>query len=108
MIREGIIELMDERFQAFISKLAVGQYGARTLSFKDFMGCGASEFLRVKDPIASRRWITDIESDLEGSKVRFVAGCLRERDRYLWKEVGYALGSPTIEAMTRPNFVTRF
>ena len=42
----------------------------------------------------------------EGSKVRFATGCLRERARDWWEEVDYALGAPTIEVMTLPDFMT--
>ena len=82
-IKEGIIELMEDRLRAFRSDLASGQASTRTLSFKDFRGSGAPDFHGVKDPIAARRWIADIKSAQltsfcpEGSKVRFAAGCLR-------------------------------
>lgn len=44
----------------------------------------------------------------EGSKMSFIAWCLRERSRDWWEEVGYVLEVPTTQSMTRPNFVTRF
>ena len=83
-IKEGIIELMEECLRAFRSDMASGQSGSRTLSFKDFRGSGAPDFHGVKDPIAARRWIVDIESARltsfcpEGLKVRYAAGCLRD------------------------------
>lgn len=43
-IKEGIIELMDERMWALFTKLAVGHFGACTLTLKDFRDCGATEF----------------------------------------------------------------
>ena len=45
---------------------------------------------------------------LEGSKVRFAAGCLRDKARDLWESVGDSLGASAIEAMTWSEFVTRF
>ena len=86
-IKEGSVELMEDRLRAFRSDLAFSQTGTRTLSFKEFRGSGVSDFHGVKDPIAARRWITYIESMQltsfcpEGSKVRFAAGCLRDRAR---------------------------
>ena len=44
----------------------------------------------------------------EGLKVRFDAGCLRERAQNWWKEVSYALEASTVEAMTWPYFLIRF
>ena len=61
-IKEGIVELMEDRLRAFRSDMASGQSGSRTLSFKDFRGSGAPDFHGAKDPIAARRWIADIES----------------------------------------------
>ena len=61
-IKEGIIELMEDRLKAFRSDMATSQSGPRTLSFNDFRGSGAPDFHGVKDPIAARRWIADTES----------------------------------------------
>ena len=75
---------MEDRLQIFWANLGASQSGARTLSFKDFSGCGAPDLFGVKDPIAARCWIVDIECAQmtsfcpEGSKVRFDAGCLRD------------------------------
>ena len=44
----------------------------------------------------------------KGSKVRFVAGYPRERAREWWQEVGYALGAPTIEAITWLDYLTQY
>ena len=40
-IKEGIIELMDDRLRIFRANLATSQHGAHTLYFKDFTGWGA-------------------------------------------------------------------
>ena len=61
-IKEGIIELMEDRLRSLRSDFPSSQAGACTLSFKDFRGSGALDFHGVKDPIAARRWIVDIES----------------------------------------------
>ena len=73
-----------------------------------------SDFHEAKDLIAARRWIADIESVQltsfcpEGSKVRFAAGCLRDRAGDWWESVGDSLGASAVEAMTWSDFVTRF
>ena len=56
-IKEGIIELMEDRLRAFKIDMAPSHSRARMLSFKDFRGCGEPDFFRVKDTIAARRWI---------------------------------------------------
>ena len=97
-----------------MSDLAFGHAVTRILSFKDFIGSGAPDFHRVKDPIVTRRWIADIESAqltsfcLKGSKVHFVVGFLRDRARDWWESVGDSLGAPAVEALTWSDFVTRF
>ena len=53
-IKEGIIELVEDRLRAFRSDMAIGQSRACILSFKDFKGCGAPDFSGVKDSIAAR------------------------------------------------------
>ena len=113
-IKEGIVEMMEDRLRAFRSDLASSQSGSRTLSFKDFRSSGAPDFHGVKDPIVARRWIADIESAQlisfcpEGSKVRYAAGCLRDRARDWWESVGDSMGASAIEAMTWSDFVARF
>ena len=83
-IKEGIMEFMEDRLWIFRVNLVASQSGTRTLSFKDFRGCGAPDFIMVKDPIITWCWIVYIECAQmtsfchDGSKVRFVARCLRE------------------------------
>ena len=105
-IKEGIVELMEDRLRAFRSELASSQSGTHTLSFKDFKGSGASDFHVVKGPIAAMRWIEDIESMQltsfcpEWSKVRFDVGCMRVRVRDWWESVGDSVGALAFEAIT--------
>ena len=60
-IKEGIMELMEDRLQIFRVDMDASQSGARTLPFKDLRERGAPDFFRVKDPIAARHWIADTE-----------------------------------------------
>ena len=61
-VKEGIMDLMEERLRLFRAEIAVGQIGARTPSFREFKACGAPKFFGVKDPIVSQRWIADIKN----------------------------------------------
>ena len=61
-IKEGIMDLMDERISLLRADIVEGHIRARTPSFREFKACGAPEFFGAKDPIASRRWIDDIEN----------------------------------------------
>ena len=53
-IKEGIVELMEDRLWAFRSDMASVRSGSCTLSFKDFRASGALDFHGAKDPIAAR------------------------------------------------------
>ena len=52
-IKEGIVELLEERLGSFCSN-KVALIGACSLTFKEFRACGAPDYYRDKDPIASR------------------------------------------------------
>ena len=62
-INEEMIEFMDNRLGALLVELAAGQFGGRTLGYRDFHACGAIKFFRKKDLISIRRFILDMESD---------------------------------------------
>lgn len=49
-IKEGIMELMEEHFQAFQVEIATRQLGACTLSFKYFQACSEPEFFGEEGP----------------------------------------------------------
>lgn len=61
-IKQGIMELIDERLRTSRAKIAASQIVARAPSSHEFNACGAHEFFRAKDLITSRCWITDIEN----------------------------------------------
>lgn len=61
-IKEGIMELLDERFGACRAEITVGLLGAQTLLFWAFKACIALDFFGAKDPISCRRWILDMEN----------------------------------------------
>lgn len=106
LIKEGMIELMEERLGVFHVELKISQFGSYTLTFRDFRSCGDPEFFGKKGPISSRGWIADMEnaqmtrSCHTGEKAKFSTCLLRDWDRHWWEEVGHTLGAPAIETMT--------
>lgn len=106
MIKEEIMELMDERLRTFREENEAGQLAAWTLTFRGFKACRASECFRKKGRIINRRLITDMESTQRtsfcpnGSRVRFVACLMRDRAHDWWEEFGHVLGEEAVETMT--------
>ena len=60
MIKEGMLEFMEDHLGAFPTELAADQFGPRALTFREFRACGALEFFGKKGPNISRRWVVDI------------------------------------------------
>lgn len=114
MIKNRIIEFMDEPMQALRVEQATNQFGVHTLTFKDFRACGALEIFERKDPITSIPWTAYVQCAFqtsfypEESKIIFDACLLRDGSCYYWEEVGDALGAEVIDAMTWEIFFTRF
>lgn len=83
-IKDGIIELLDERLGVFRAKIIASQFWARNLTFRKFKAYGSPEFFRKKDHISNRWWFTDMESAQrmsfypEGSKLMFASSLLRD------------------------------
>lgn len=61
LIKEKIIELMDERLGAFRTEM-VAMVVARSLTFRGFRACGAHEFFMKKDPIVTIWWLANMEN----------------------------------------------
>ena len=59
MIKESIIEICDERPSAFCTEITV-MIETRTLMFREFAVCEASDCQGVRDPIVSGRWLADV------------------------------------------------
>lgn len=49
-------------FRAFRVEMDADQFGARTLTFREFRACGPPEYFRKKGPITRSHWIVDMES----------------------------------------------
>ena len=113
-VKEGMMEIMEERLRAFRADISAGQGGARTPSFREFKACGAPEFSGVRDPIVSRRWVADIEnaqrtsSCPEEAKVGFASCMLRDRARDWWGEITSQVGAAGVADMSWAEFVRRF
>ena len=58
-IKEGVLEILNEHLGTFCAEV-LAIVGTLTLSFFNFFACGAPTFSWEKDPIASRRWLTDM------------------------------------------------
>ena len=58
-VKEDILEILDEQLSFFLSEM-VALVGARSLTYREFQSCGASNYHRAKDPIASRRLLADV------------------------------------------------
>lgn len=105
MIKEGIMEILNEWLGAFHIEMAAGRFGVQSLTFREFKTYGALELFGKKDPIVSRQWIMDIESTQqtsycpERSRVRFSSCLLSDRARDWWDEVVHALGAEVMEDM---------
>ena len=52
-IKEGIMDIMEERVRSFQVEIVAGRIGARAPSSKEFKACRAPEFLEVRDSITS-------------------------------------------------------
>ena len=93
MIKEGMMEIMEERLKAFRVEITAGQVGAQTPSFREFKACGAPKFFGDRGPIVSRCWVADIENAQHTSycrdeaKVGFASCMLRDRVWDWWGEV---------------------
>ena len=106
MIKEGILELLDERLSAFRTEVAA-MLGSLTLTFKDFRACGAPDYHGAQDPIVSTRWLVDVANVFhtnrcpEGDKVRLVSCHLKDGTHVWWEEGGHAMGDDAaLDAMT--------
>ena len=82
-----VIELLYDRLGDFWPKIVAGQLGMWTPSFREFLASGSLIFLGTKGPIASRRWIADMENARRvsfcpvGAKVGFTSCLLRDLAR---------------------------
>ena len=66
-VKEGILEIIDERLSAFRAEI-VALVGTRSLTFREFRACGASDYHGSRDPIASIRWLADVANTFYTSR----------------------------------------
>lgn len=77
-IKEVIIQMLDDHLGTLHTEI-VAMVGARSVTFREFHACEATEFFGKKEPIVSKRWLMDVVNALqtsiyyEGSKVRFAS-----------------------------------
>ena len=112
-IKEGILEILDERSSAFCTEVAA-MMGPHTLTFMEFRTCGAPDYHGARDPIASTRWLADVANAFrtsrcpEGDKVRLPSCPLKDTAHDWWEEVGHAVGDAALDTMTWSDFSARF
>ena len=100
MVKEGMMEIMEERRKSFQAEIAVGQVKAL--------------FFRFRDPIASRHWMEDMENAQHTTfcpdvkKVGFASCMLRDRARVWWDKVTRQVGEAGVAEMTRAEFFRCF
>ena len=66
MIKEGILEILDERLAAFRTEM-MAFLGARTFTFQEFRACEAPYYHGARDPIASGRWLAGVANAFRSS-----------------------------------------
>ncbi|KAJ9550422.1 hypothetical protein OSB04_014467 [Centaurea solstitialis] len=87
---------------------------SRVTSYKDFTACQPPFFQGQKDPVASTRWLTEIEGAFFTSscatevKVRYASNLLRGPAKDWWNILYHAKGPEQIEAMTWEQFKELF
>ena len=97
MVKECILEILDERLGSFRSKM-VALVRVRSLTFREFRACRAPDYHGAKDPIERRRWLVDVvnafrtSSCPDGVKARLASFLLKDRARDWWEEVGHIVG----------------
>ena len=100
------MEIMEEQLRSFRDEIVVAQIGTRTPSFREFNACRAPECFGAKDPIASHRWIANMENAQrlsfcpEPTKVGFASCLLRDRAWDYWEEATRAVGMVAVTEMT--------
>ena len=113
-IKEGIVELMDERLSVFHTEVAA-MMGSCMLKFREFRACGDLDYQGARGPIASTRWLANVANAFrtsrchEGDNVSLASCLLKGKARDWWEEVMRVIGDNTmLDAMTWSDFTTRF
>ena len=114
MIKEGILELLDDGLSAFRNEVAA-MIGSHKLTFREFGACGAPDYHGDQDPITSTKWLVDVANAFHTSKcpkgdmVRPASCLLMDRAHDWWEEVRHAISDDAaLDAMTWIDFLARF
>ena len=91
-VKKGILEVLEERLSSYCSEMMTIA-GARSLTFRELRACGAPDYHGEKDPIGSKRWLTDVANAFrtsrcpKGGKVILESCLLKDKARD-WCEKG--------------------
>ncbi|KAJ9538901.1 hypothetical protein OSB04_031634 [Centaurea solstitialis] len=118
-IKDELKKEVRSQVEAVVGDRASGSGGssggqARSASYKDFMACQLPQFDGQKDPIASTRWLADIEGAFltwacsDEVKVRYVSNLLRKAGKDWWSIVNKSRSAEQIAAMAWEEFTELF
>ncbi|KAJ9556038.1 hypothetical protein OSB04_010652 [Centaurea solstitialis] len=118
-LKDDMRKEIRSQVEAVVGDRASGSGGSssgqpRSASYKDFMACQPPQFDGQKDPIASTRWLADVEGAFltcacsEEVKVRYAANLLRKAGKDWWNIINKSRSAEQIAAMTWGEFTKLF
>ncbi|KAJ9539518.1 hypothetical protein OSB04_032251 [Centaurea solstitialis] len=116
-MKDELAKTVNSQVEAAMASRPSGSGSSQTskvTSYKDFTACQPPFFQGQKDPVASTRWITEIEGAFLTSscaaevKVRYASNLLRGPAKDWWNILSQTKGPEQIEAMTWEQFKELF
>ncbi|KAK9077569.1 hypothetical protein SSX86_005906 [Deinandra increscens subsp. villosa] len=117
-IQEDLLSTLNEKFEelknALLNKEEATRPKKRGSSFKDFMACKPPQYAGDPDPIASHRWVTNVEGVIKRShceaadQVIFATGLLVDRAKDWWDAKVLEKGQAVTDALTWAEFKELF
>ena len=92
MLCFGLSEIVDERLGSFRAEV-MAIIGARTLTFREFLACGAPALHQERDAIVSRRWLADMVNVFktsfcpEEANLRYPSRLLKDQAHDWWEDI---------------------
>ncbi|KAJ9565015.1 hypothetical protein OSB04_000981 [Centaurea solstitialis] len=118
-MKEELMNEMRSQVEAAVAARPGGSGGSgggqsRVTTYKDFSACQPPQFNGQKDPVASSRWISEVEgafltsSCSEEMKVRYASNLLRKAAKDWWNLINQTRTPEQIAAMTWEQFKELF
>ncbi|KAK9079891.1 hypothetical protein SSX86_001564 [Deinandra increscens subsp. villosa] len=117
-IQEDLLITLSEKFEelknALLNKGEASTPKKKGSSFKDFMACKPPQYTGDPDPIASHRWVTNVEGVIKRShcdaadQVIFATGLLVDRAKDWWDAKVLEKGQAVTDALTWAEFKELF